>query len=129
MSDALYTLGIANRLQDMVRRYNRELTVDALGKSLLGVVFSFFTFGFVYCWAWFLGLFVASSLGLRSWLAGLFLVVATCSAWRHVDPMAGLPPRLSDRQELMLTLISRATVGTSYFKHSRGKLARLVARW
>src|SRR5262249_21294342 len=37
------------------------------------------------------------------------------SAWRHVDPMAGLPERLSDEQELVHTLVSHAAIGTGYY--------------
>lgn len=120
MSDALFMLDIANRLQEMVRSHNRERVIDALGKSVLGLVFCVFTFGFVYVCAWFVGLSVARSFGLHAWqfaglICGLFLLVACWSAWRHVDPMAGLPPRESEQQELLLTLISQAAGGGGYF--------------
>lgn len=120
MSDALLTFEIASHLQDTVRAYNRGLAVDALGKSVLGVIFSFFTFGFVYACGWFAGLLFGRSLGLQPWqfaalASGLFFVVACWSAWQHVDPMAGLPPRLSDEQEALHTLVSHAALGNGYF--------------
>jgi hypothetical protein len=109
---------IAGRLRDMVGGYNRELAAEALGKALLGVVVSFFVFGFVFWCGWFVGFAVADSLNLEAWqfgalLSGLFLVVATWSAWRRVDPLAAVQP-LSDRQ-LLLTLISQASPGLLYF--------------
>lgn len=109
---------IVSRLYDAVQHYNRELEFDSRVKIILGAVFSFLVFGFVYCFGWFSGLFFASSLYLDPWqfgllLAVLFLAVATWSAWRRVDPLAELP-RLTDEQ-MLLTLVSQATPGVLYF--------------
>ncbi len=105
-------------LGDMVRRCNRKLAFDAVLKASMGVLFSVLTFGFVYWAGWFFGFFFARYLSLHAWqfgviFAGLLLVVATWSAWRRVDPMAGLQ-RLSDTQ-LLLTLISQASPNILYF--------------
>jgi len=119
MKDLSRTFEIATCLQEMVRDYNRQRAIDALGKSVLGIVFSLLTFGFLYCCAWFFGSFFARSLGLHAWqfaalLSGLFFAVAIWSAWRHVEPFADLPPRMPDRQELMHALVGQA-VGIGYF--------------
>jgi hypothetical protein len=115
MSDSGLRVG---RLHDAVHHYNSELEFEGRAKIILGAVFSFFVFGFVYCLGWFFGLFFASSLYLDPWqfgllLAMLFLAVATWSAWRRVDPLAELP-RLTDEQ-MLLTLVSQATPGVLYF--------------
>jgi hypothetical protein len=112
------TTDITGRLHDLVHRYNRELAGEALLKALLGVVFSILVFGFVFWFGWAVGWFVARPLGLEAWhcgalLSGLFLVVATWSAWRRVNPLAGLEP-LSDEQR-MLTLLSQVTPGLLSF--------------
>ncbi len=119
------TQQIASRLHDLVRRHNRELVLEALVKALLGIVFSFFTFGFLFGVGWVVGWGVAGSFNLRPWhfgafLAGVFFVVAAWSAWRQVDPLAGLP-RLTDQQWL-LTQLSLASPGLLYFspRHALG---------
>jgi hypothetical protein len=107
-----------HRLREMVSGYNRDVRLEVLFKSLLGLGFSVLVFGFVFWLAWFTGLFFTASLHLHAWqfailVAGLFLIVATWSAWKQVDPLAGLQP-LTDQQRL-LTLISQATPGVVYF--------------
>jgi hypothetical protein len=102
----------------MVRRYNGELVYEAMVKAILGAVFSLFTFGFMFWIGWFFSWGVATSLSLEPWqcgalLAGVFFVVAAWSAWRQVDPMAGLE-RMTDRQWL-LTQISLASPHLLYF--------------
>src|SRR6516165_667322 len=109
---------IASRLQDLVHRHNREVVLEATLKAILGIVFSFFTFGFLFWLGWVVGWFVAGSLPLRAWhcgalLAGLFFVVALWSAWHQVDPLAGLQP-LTDRQ-WFLTQLSLASPSLVYF--------------
>lgn len=108
---------IALKLLDSAQQYNRGLAFDAGLKAILGLGFSLLTFGFVFWFGWFLGLFVAGTLGLQAWQFGVvftvvFLIAATWSAWRRVDPLAGLKP-LSEK-ELMLTLVSQAA-GLLYF--------------
>jgi hypothetical protein len=76
------------------------------------------TFGLFYWGAWYHSLFVARYVGLDAWqlgaiLTGLFVLAASWSAWRRVDPLADLA-RLSD-QDLMLTMISGAAGGLGYF--------------
>jgi hypothetical protein len=122
---------VGPRLHDLVRLCNRELAADATLKALTGVLFSCVTFGLVYWAGWFFGFFIARYLNLSAWqfgvvLAGLFLVVATWSAWRRVDPMAGLQ-RLSDRQ-LLLTLLSPASPGIAYFspRHASAGVALIL---
>lgn len=108
----------ADRLSRMVHRRNRELAFDAALKALLGIGFSLVTFGVLFWMGWFVGFFMARHLNLHAWqfgaiVTGLFFVVATWSAWRRVDPLAGLAP-LSDRQ-LLLTMISQVSGEFLYF--------------
>jgi hypothetical protein len=112
------TAHIVGRLYGLVRGHNRELMFEILLRAFLGLVFSFFTFGFLFCLGWFFGWFVAGSLHLRPWqfgllLAGLFFIVAVWSAWRQVDPLADLQP-LTDEQWL-LTQLSLASSNVLYF--------------
>jgi hypothetical protein len=125
------SLHLIDRLTQVVRSHNRELAFDAGLKAFLGIVFSCITFGLLFWLGWFVGLFFASYLHLDAWqfgliLTGLFLVVATWSAWRRVDPLAGLQP-LSDAQ-LLLTLISQASGSLLYFspRHSTAGAAMLL---
>jgi hypothetical protein len=109
---------IVDRLSEMANRRNRELASDAMLKALLGIGFGVVTFGVLFWMGWFVGIFVAHSVHLNAWqfgaiLTGLFFVVATWSAWRRVDPLAGLQP-LTDRQ-MLLTLIGQATGAFVYF--------------
>ena len=109
---------IATLLQKLVRRHNRELAFDILLKASLGIVFSFFTFGFLFWAGWLCGWFVFGSFHLKPWqfgalVAGLFFTVAVWSAWCQVDPLAGLQ-RMSDEQWL-LTQLSLASPGILYF--------------
>jgi hypothetical protein len=102
----------------VVRRHNREVGSDAALKASLGIVFSLITYGFLFWFGWVVGFFMAGSLNLHPWqfaaiFAGIFLIVATWSAWVRVNPLAGLEP-LSDQQRL-LTLISLASPNIVYF--------------
>jgi hypothetical protein len=122
---------IASRLREIVRRYNRELALDALLKALLGIAFSFLVFGLLFWGGWFVGIFFARSLNLHAWqfgafLSGLFLVTALWSAWQRVDPLAGLQ-RLSEKQ-LLLTLISQDSSQLLYFspRHATAGVAILL---
>lgn len=122
---------VAARLHDLVRRHNGSVAADAALKAALGIVFSFLTFGLVYWFGWFVGVFVARQVGLQAWqfgaiMTGLFLIVATWSAWRRVDPLAGVP-RMTDRQWL-LTVISQASPDILYFspRHASAGLAMLL---
>jgi hypothetical protein len=113
---------LIERLAQLVHLRNRELASDAILKTGLGVVFSFVTFGLLFWLSWFVGFFVAHYLHLQAWqfgaiLTGLFFVVATWSAWRRVDPLAGLKP-LTD-QQMLLTLIGQATGAFVYFSPRR----------
>lgn len=125
------SLELVDRVNHMVRRRNRELAFDAALKASLGIVFSLVTYGVLFWMGWFVGFFVGGYLNLRPWqfgaiLTGLFFVVATWSAWRRVDPLAGLKP-LSDRQ-LLLTLISQASPGLLYFspRHATAGAAMIL---
>jgi hypothetical protein len=109
---------VVDRISQMVNQRNRELAADAMWKAVLGIAFAAVTFGVLFWMSWFVGIFVAHYLSLRAWqfgaiLTGLFLFVTTWSAWRRVDPLAGLKP-LTDAQ-MLLTLIGQATGAFVYF--------------
>lgn len=122
---------IVANLQEKLGAFNRERKADALLKAVLGVVFMAFTFGFVFWGGWFLGFFIGRSLGVESWQVGavltaVFLVIAIWSAWRQVNPLAGLG-RLSDRQ-WMLTMLSQSSGSLLYFspRHASAGLATIL---
>jgi hypothetical protein len=106
------------RLQEEIRAHNRELATEAITKAVLGVLFTLLTFAFVFWIAWFFGVLMAGLLNLEAWrfgavVTGVFLVVSIGSAWRRVDPLAGLEP-LSEKQ-LFLTFAAPALPGGIYF--------------
>lgn len=96
---------IADRIHDMVNRHNRELVMEALVRIPLGAALSCFVFGLIFCVGWF---FFSSQMGLIA--AGIFLVVATWSAWVRVNPLEGLRP-VSD-SEMLAILVSHVALGT-----------------
>ncbi len=125
------TAQIAGRLRGMVRRHNFELWCEAVIKSLLGIVFTAIVFGAIFGIGWFVGQGAAPMVGLHAWhfgaiLAGIFLLVATWSAWRRVNPLAGLQ-RSSDGEEL-LSMISRAVGGVPYInpRHATATAAMVL---
>ena len=108
---------IVASIHDMVRRHNRELAIETLVRAVLGVAVSCVVFGMVFCLGWLIGPAVTPLLGLRAWhfaaiLASVFVIVATWSAWRKVNPLAGLQP-ISD-QEMLVMLISHAALDTPF---------------
>jgi hypothetical protein len=112
------SLQLLQRIDDLVRRRNREIASEALLKAVLGIGFSIVVYGVLFWMGWFVGWFVAKYLNLHPWqfgalLSGLFFVVATWSAWRRVDPLADLKPMT--KQQLLLTMISQASPGVLYF--------------
>jgi hypothetical protein len=119
-----------DHLTEMVRQRNRGLAFDAALKAGLGIGFAVVTFGILYWFGWFVGFFLARSLSLPAWqfsaiFTGLFFAVATVSAWRRVDPMAGLQP-LSDREMLVL-LISQAAGGIGFSpRHASAGMALVL---
>jgi hypothetical protein len=99
---------LTERLAKMVQARNRELVGDALLKAGLGIVFSLLTFGFVFWTAWIVSFCYVSWLGMSAWqlaaiVTGVFFIVACWSAWRRVNPLAGLAP-LTDSQRFLTEL-------------------------
>jgi hypothetical protein len=112
------TAQVVGRLTEVIRAHNREVRFEALLKASLGVIFSLVTFGFVFWVGWVAGFFFANYIGLDAaqfalFLTLMFLIVATWSAWRRVDPLAGLEP-LSE-QQLFLMVAAPAITGGVYF--------------
>jgi len=110
---------------------NRELAFEALVGAIMGLLVTAFIFGAIAGLAWLATFFIGTPLGLdRSafalGVAALFLLVAVVSAWRRVDPLAGLTP-MTDRQ-LMLTLISLGSPHLLYFspRHATAGAAAVI---
>jgi hypothetical protein len=121
---------LTQRLGDIIRRRNRALAGQAALKAGLGIAFSLITFGFLFWGGWFVGFVCGHYLGPAAWqfgllFSGLFLAVATWSAWRQVNPMAGLG-RLSDAQ-LLLTLLSPMLPAPGYFSPRHASAAFALA--
>ncbi len=96
---------ITSRLLRRVQTRNRELLLEATIEAALGVLFTALTSGVIFCIAWF----VCASIAGRSLPAStvalgvtaIFVLVSVVSAWRHVDPFAGLKP-MSNAEHLLV---------------------------
>jgi|GEM_PF-1908307 len=109
---------IAERLRRRVRKHNRERTLAAFGEAALGLVFSAVIFGLFYCFAWFIALLMGWGFGRSGRLfpllaTAVYFLVSLISAWREVNPFAGLKP-LTDA-ERTLTIISHSSSATLFF--------------
>ncbi|MBI3862154.1 MAG: hypothetical protein HY290_09695 [Planctomycetia bacterium] len=87
---------IAARVLRRVQARNRELAIEATIEAGMGILFTALTSGVVFCIAWFVcisiagGRFPSSTVALC--VTAVFFVVGMISAWRHVNPFAGLKP-------------------------------------
>jgi hypothetical protein len=120
---------IAGRLLRRVRERNRELAMEATIELVMGVLFTALTSGVVFCLAWFVcisiagGRFPAAMVALG--VTGIFLFVSVVSAWRHVDPFAGLKP-MSDTDHLLFAA-SHAVDGYVHMnRHTVAGMATLL---
>ena len=104
---------LVERVKELVGRRNRELAGDAALKASLGLVFTILTYGLLYWLAWFVGFFLAGSLGLDPWqfavvVTGVFLIVAAFLSillplqLRQVLGSASLAVQESNRQTTSL---------------------------
>ena len=103
---------LVHNLTEQVQRRNREIVGDALLKAGLGLLFTVFVAGFLFWFWWLLELYFGSLMGLRAWAFSLIatfalLAVAFWSAWRRVNPLAGVG-RMTE-QQLLLTALSQAS--------------------
>jgi hypothetical protein len=120
---------LTGRLLRTIKARNRQLKVDITVDALMGILFTALTTGVVYAIAWFLILVLAGGLVSAAtgalWVTGIFLVVSLVSAWRQVDPFAGLKP-MSDVDHLAFA-VSHAVSGYVHFnRHSVAGLALVL---
>jgi len=94
---------IAGRLLRRVRARNRELMTEMAVELGMGLLFTALTVGFLYWLLWFICLFLGGirAAPLARWMTALFMLVAAISAWRRVDPFAGLRP-MTGAERLMV---------------------------
>ena len=101
--------------------------MEATIELAMGILFTALTSGVVFCVAWFVcisiagGRFPAALLALG--VTGLFFLVSVVSAWRHVDPFAGLKP-MSDADHL---LFAASHMVDGYVHMNRHTVAGLAA--
>jgi hypothetical protein len=116
---------ITSRLLRRIEARNYELMTEMAIEAGMGVLFTALTSGVLFCVAWF----VCAAIGGRAFptttvalgITGLYVAVSAVSAWRHVDPFAGLAP-MSDADRLAF-----AVSGYAYFKgHSVAGLAAVL---
>ena len=122
---------VARCVRSKVRDRNRQLAFEAAVEVVLGVLFAALTLAFVFWITWLFGGGLARMAGLAGWhlaliITGLFLIVTTVSAWRQVDPLAGVDPMTA--AEEMLTGASLASPEMLYFspRHATAGAAMLL---
>ena len=121
---------IADRIQRLIVKRNRELTFEALAEGLLGLVFCLATFGGVFALTWMICIFVVPRNGLAAWqialgVAALFAVVSLVSAWRNENVIAGLAA-MTDKQRLISTLTRAAGLGSANPEYATAGIALLL---
>ena len=89
-------MSTVEQIRRLVAERNRELGLEAAVEAGLGLLFSAIVFGGVFWTAWLIFFFVFFSTQratlIDSIVAGAFVVVSTISAWRRVNPFAGVAP-------------------------------------
>ncbi len=120
---------IANRLLKRVRARNRELALQATIEAAMGAFFTALTAGVLFCIAWFVGVsigggrFPASAVALG--VTVIFVLVSMISAWRHVDPFAGLKP-MSNADHLMFAVSGMVDGYVHMNRHTVAGLAAVL---
>ena len=102
-----------------------ETTIEAA----TGILFTALTSGVIFCIVWF----VCVSLGGRRFPAstvalgatGIFVLVSAVSAWRHVDPFAGLKP-MSNADHLLFAVSSMVDGYVHVNRHTVAGLASVL---
>jgi len=120
---------IAGRLLLRVQARNHELMIETAVEAGMGTLFTTLTAGVVFCIAWF----VCISLGGRRFpsptvalvTTGIYVLVSAISAWRHVDPFAGLKP-MSDTDHLLFAASSMVDGYVHVNRHTVAGLATVL---
>lgn len=124
-------MNAGERIRALARARNRELAVEALIEAALGVLFTLLTFGFVFVLGLSAGWLVGRRVGLSAvgfaWIVtGVFFVTAVISAWRRVDPLAGVDPMTFEQE--VLTALSQTSAQMLYFspRHASAGVAMVL---
>ena len=120
---------VAGRLLHRIRARNHELVVEILIEAVLGILFTVLTSVAVFGIAWFVGKsiggfrFSAATVALG--VTAVYLLVSTISAWRNVDPFAGLVP-MSDADRLAFAVSGMVSGYVHFNRHSVAGLAAVL---
>src|SRR5262245_13889515 len=95
----------------------------------MGLLFTALTAGVLFCIAWF----VCAAIGGRAFpttavalgITGLYVVVSAISAWRQVDPCAGLAP-MSDADRLAFAVSGMVSGYVHFNRHSVAGMAAVL---
>src|SRR5262249_14987358 len=108
---------------------NGELLLEMAIELGMGMLFTILVAGGLYFVIRFLcfqfGVFGASNSRIALGVTALFLLVGTISAWRHVNPFAGLKP-MSGADYLMFAVSGAVTGMTPMNRHSIAGFAALI---
>jgi hypothetical protein len=120
---------VAGRLLRRIQARNQELIVEILIEAVLGILFTALTSIAVFGIAWFVGKsiggfrFSAATVALG--VTAIYLFVSTISAWRNVDPFAGLAP-MSDADRLAFAVSGMVSGYVHFNRHSVAGLAAVL---
>ena len=120
---------LADRLLQAIQARNKQLWVDTMIDGLTGLFFTALTAGVVYVVARFLILFffhgMIDTATVALWVTAITLVVSFVSAWRNVNPFAGLV-QMSAGDHLMFSLGHAVSGYTHFNRHSVAGFALLL---
>ncbi len=89
-------MSTVEQIRQLVAERNHQLGVEAAVEAGLGLLFSAIVFGGVFWTTWLIFFFVFFSTQRATLIAaivtGVFAAVSTISAWRRVNPFAGVAP-------------------------------------
>jgi hypothetical protein len=120
---------IASRLLRRIKARNHELMVEIAIEAALGILFTVLTSVAVFAIAWFVGFsiggfrFSASTVALG--VTAIYLLVSVISAWRNVDPFAGLAP-MSDADRMAFAVSGMVSGYVHFNRHSVAGLAAVL---
>jgi hypothetical protein len=120
---------VVRRLQRQVAARNKELTTEIVIDLAMGVFVTSLTAGGVFAFSWFLAVWLGGvrvpAVPIAAGVTAIVLLVGVVSAWREVNPLAGLKP-MSAADHLAVQ-VSRGLGGvTSVNRHSVAGIATLL---
>ncbi|MFN0198995.1 MAG: hypothetical protein ACKVT0_19785 [Planctomycetaceae bacterium] len=120
---------VVRRLQRQVAARNQELTTEIVIDLAMGVFVTALTSGVVFALSWFLAFWLGGvrvpAVMIAAGVTAIVLLVGVVSAWRQVNPLAGLKP-MSAADHLAVQ-VSRGLGGVTYVnRHSVAGIATLL---